>query len=289
MRKWYNINMLNKSKDGKSAASYYQKLGSRLGYLLVMKRSQHFGYYDDQHTTEDKAQTNYHSKFIKLLRLHPNMRILDAGCGQGVVATEIAKTCKVKVTGITITPHEVKNAARRALRHGVAARTSFLVQDYSDLSFDDSSFDRIYTTESLSHARNVKQVLSECYRVLKPGGMLVCAEYEMDYKNFNQEIKRLADLVKDHAAIHAMYQFGRGEFEQSIKETGFELMEVQDWTTGLKPSFDRLRRLARPLAGIIKKLRLEHLFVNVTAASLYSDGVENNVFAYKVYICKKPL
>lgn len=279
--------MINNTGKIKSAANYYQKLGSRLGYLLVMKRSQHFGYYDELHTTEDDAQDNYHEKFITLLNLKSGMRVLDAGCGQGVVATEVAKRHDVDVAGITITPHEVKNAMRRARKNGVSSRVSFSVQDYSSTDFEDNSFDCIYTTESLSHAKDVKQVLAEFHRILKPGGMLVCAEYEMDYNHFKPETKRLADLVKEYAAIYAMYQFGKGEFEQSIKETGFLLTDIKDWTKGVKPSFDRLRRLAAPLAGGVKKLKLENRFVNVTAAALYADGVEDGVFAYKIYICKK--
>lgn len=279
--------MVNWDDETKSVANYYQKFGSRLGFLLVMKRSQHFGYYDKLHTTEDDAQDNYHKKFIKLLDLEPGMRVLDAGCGQGVVATEIAKRHNVEVVGITVTPHEVKNATRMARKNRVDSQVSFSAQDYSRTNFKDSSFDRIYTTESLSHARDVKQVLVEFYRILKPGGMLVCAEYEMDYKNFDSEAKRLADLVKEHAAINAIYQFGKGEFEQSIKDIGFRLADVKDWTKGVKPSCDRLRRLASPVAGSIRRLKLESRFINIAAAAMYSDGIECNVFAYKVYICKK--
>ena len=279
--------MANKSKNPQTAAKYYQKLGSRLGYLLVMRRSQHFGYYDDLHGTEDSAQDNYHNKFIKLLDLHTGMKILDAGCGQGVVATEIAKRHDVEVVGITITPHEVKNATRRASKAGVSSRTSFFVQNYAATNFEDDSFDRIYTTESLSHAKDVNKVLSEFYRILKPGGMLICAEYEMDHKHFDQETKRLADLIREKAAIYAIYQFGKGEFEKTIKSVGFDTLDIKDWTHGVKPSFDRLRRLAKPLAGIVKKLHLENHFVNITAAAMYSNGVEYNIFAYKVYICKK--
>ena len=109
----------------------------------------------------------------------------------------------------------------------------------------------------------------------------------MDHKHFDQETKRLADLIKEHAAIYAIYQFGKGEFEESIQSAGFNLLDIKDWTQGVKPSFDRLRRLARPLAKTVKRLHVEDRFVNITAAAMYSNGVESNIFAYKVYTCKK--
>ena len=107
----------------------------------------------------------------------------------------------------------------------------------------------------------------------------------MDHKHFDHETKRLADLIKEHAAIYAIYQFGKGEFEKSIQSAGFNILDVKDWTKGVKPSFDRLRRLAKPLAGAVKKLHLENRFVNITAAAMYSNGVESGVFCLQsVYL-----
>ena len=109
----------------------------------------------------------------------------------------------------------------------------------------------------------------------------------MDYKNFDDETKRLAELIRVHASIYAIYQFGKGEFENDLMSEGFKIKDVIDWTDGVKPSFDRLRRLAKPFAKIVKSIKLEHKFVNVTAAAMYANGVEEDVFAYKVYISKK--
>lgn len=271
----------------KKTANYYQKLGSRLGYRLVMKRSQHFGYYDRTHTDEDSAQQHYHEQFAKLLRLQKGMKILDAGCGQGVVACFVAQVYDVHVTGVTITPHEVKSADKRAVRLNVQNKTKFLQADYAKMPFGDATFDRIYTTESLSHAFSVDQVLAEFMRVLKPGGLIVCAEYEMDYTHFDEETMRLSTLVKEHAAIHGMYQFGKDEFSSTIHRNGFRNLKVYDWTEHTKPSFDRLRRLARPFVEPVKILHLDQKFINVVAASMYSDGVENGVFKYKVYVASK--
>jgi cyclopropane fatty-acyl-phospholipid synthase-like methyltransferase len=253
-----------------------------------MSRSQHFGYYDANHTSEQTAQIKYHEEFAKFLRLKPGMKLLDAGCGQGVVACYLSREFGVDVTGITITPYEVKVAKRRASRAGVSKKTRFLLADYANPPFAEGVFDRIYTTETLSHAMDVSQVMAGFMRLLKPGGMIVCAEYEMDHKNFNQEVREGSDFVKRHAAIHGMYQFGKGEFVSAIRKAGFSDITETDWTLHLKPSFDRLRRLAVPIAKITKHSLIKPFFVNSHAAKLYADGVEQGVFAYKVYTAIKP-
>lgn len=269
------------------SAKYYAKLGSRLGYKLVMKKSQHFGYYDKQHTNEDAAQDKYHTNLNKLLKLEPGMKVLDAGCGQGVVGCYLASKNDIQLTGITITPHEVKSATRRANEYGVRDKTHFILADYANIPFDDNTFDRVYTTESLSHAPDVDKVVSELARVLKPGGIVVCAEYEMDHAQFNDEMARLAELIRKHAAIHGVYQFGKNEFPETIRKNHLKVLHEYDWTKNTKPSFDRLRSLAKPLAAAVKAFKLERFFVNTVAAAMYSDGVETGVFAYKVYIAEK--
>lgn len=272
-----------------ATAKYYARLGSRLGYLLVMRRSQHFGYYDATHQTEDAAQRRYHEKFSELLRLQPGAQVLDAGCGQGVVACYLAKQSGAHVTGITIAKHEVISATQRAKRAGVADRTAFLLADYSEPPFAAGTFDFMYTTETLSHSPDVQKTLTALSRVLKPGGRVVFAEYLMDHSNFDQEDRAAAEFVRKYGAIHGIYQFGAGEFADAIQKAGLKLEEEHDWTAALKPSFDRLRRLAKPLARIIKGTRFERYFVNTIAAAAYSDMVEKGVFGYKVYVATKPL
>ena len=278
---------MKKQSTQEMAARYYQKIGSRLGYKFVMNKSQHFGYYDKLHTDETSAQNKYHENINELLQLKSGMSVLDAGCGQGVVGCYIAQKNDIQLKGITITPHEVISASKRAKELGVQDKTEFIVADYADIPYDDNSFDRIYTTESLSHAPDVNKVVGEFARVLKPGGVLVCAEYEMDHKNFTDEMIRLAELIRKQAAIHGVYQFGKSEFVETIRKNHLTLKKEYDWTKNTKPSFDRLRRLAKPFASVVKSLKLEKYFINSVAAAMYSDGVEAGVFAYKVYVVEK--
>ncbi|MBX6334016.1 hypothetical protein IRY61_01585 [Candidatus Saccharibacteria bacterium] len=96
----------------------------------------------------------------------------------------------------------------------------------------------------------------------------------------------MAEFVRRYAGIHGIYQFGKGQFASSLKRAGFTLLEELDWTPHVKPSFDRLRRLARPLAPLTKIKQLRRYLINTFAASSYAEGAENGAFAYKVYVAK---
>lgn len=278
---------LSMNKQAKQVEKYYQRLGSRLGYILVMKRSQHFGYYDDEHTTEEDAQDNFHRRFTDKLDLKSGMRVLDAGCGQGVVAMHIAGNHNVTITGVTIVERETRGAKRLAERNGVSGKTVFMVADYHRLPFEDNTFDRVYTIESLSHAYDLPEVISELYRVLKPGGKIVCAEYEFDIRKLEQLDFNPVEYVEKRAAIHGIRQFDKGNFKQLLKKAGFTSMKADDWTKPLYPSFSRLRRLARYPAKLVTGLRLQWLFPNVIAAAMYADGVDKGNFKFEVYNAQK--
>lgn len=268
---------------------YYSRLGSRLGYRLVMKKSQHFGVYDNTHTTETLAQENFSAQFMKLLNVHAGMKILDAGCGQGVLAVDIARHEDVHVTGVTIVPLEVKKSLKLAKRAGVSSQTDFIEGDYHQLPFPDNSFDRVYAVETLSHAYDLKLALKELHRVLRPGGVFIAAEYEFDFDNpqYAAFTKELAGYVENYASIHAIREFRKGNFIHLLKGTKFVSLQEHDWTKRLMKSFQRIRTIGRPYKKLIMLLGKESAHPNVVASSFYADGAETGVFRYKVYEARK--
>lgn len=267
---------------------YYSRPGSRLGYNLVMRGSKHFGYYDANHTTENTAQVRFLEKFSELLDLAPGMNVFDAGCGQGIIATYVAQHNDVHIEGLTLVPFEVTSAQKRTRKAGVSHKTNFQVGDYADPPYPPESFDRIYAVETLSHAPDVALVIQQFMKLLKPGGKLVCIEYESDISQANDADKQDIEFVRKYGAIHGAYQFDKGQFMSTIQKTGFKDVTEYDWTQNVLPSFRRLRRLARPFVPIVNALGLRRFSINAIAAAKYADWTERGMFFFKAYTAVKP-
>jgi len=265
---------------------YYERLGSRLGYNLVMGGSKHFGYYDENHRTERQAQQRILEKFWKLLDAKPGMKILDAGCGQGLVAVKTAMETGASVDGITVVPFEVTASKKLARARGVDDLTNFLLQDYSTLK-GKPRYDRIYTFETLSHAPDVQKVVNNFMHVLKPGGKIVCVEYEADYTGMSKSEEKIIKLAMDKAAIHGAWQFGIGQFVRKLQTAGFVDINEYDWTQACLPSFQRLRRIARPVRAIANVLHMQQHMVNTVVAHHYADMAEQKRFWFKAYSARK--
>jgi 2-polyprenyl-6-hydroxyphenyl methylase/3-demethylubiquinone-9 3-methyltransferase len=97
-------------------------------------------------------------------------RLLDIGCGGGVLAEEFARL-GCQVTGIDIATESI--AVARA-----HARTQGLLIDYqtgsaAQLPFDGSSFEVVSCCDALEHIPEWEQVIAEVGRILKPGGLFL--------------------------------------------------------------------------------------------------------------------
>lgn len=269
---------------------YYETLESRLGYLLFLKGSQHFGYYPSGRNTitEDEAQKAHHDLLVKILRCTPKDCILDAGCGQGFIACDIAKRYNLHITGIDITPYIISRAQNRAKREGIEDKTDFRLIDYSHTDFPDNSFDRIYAVESLCHAKDLSKTLSELYRVLKPGGRIVNVEYIIQNKKYFSPYQwNIFEMVMEETASPSLYCYRRGMFASYLEKAGFSDIKMLDISENFKPSLYRLSRFARYPYKLIKALGLQRRFINTTVGVEFYQMAEQNLFGYAVYSARK--
>ena len=112
---------------------------------------------------------------IQAAQLAPGQRVLDVGCGSGAPARRLASEQGVEVLGITTSQIGVETATLETARAGVSGVT-FEQRDGTANGLPDESFDRVWVLES-SHLMPDRQALvSECARVLKPGGRVALCD-----------------------------------------------------------------------------------------------------------------
>ena len=103
--------------------------------------------------------------------------VLELGCGVGAqLRVLLERFPGVRFTGIDLSPAQLAQA-RHLLADPLAAGKVELVEASAyALPFADARFDGAYTIWVLEHLNDQGALLREAWRVLKPGGVMVCTE-----------------------------------------------------------------------------------------------------------------
>ncbi|MGO9684257.1 MAG: class I SAM-dependent methyltransferase [Beijerinckiaceae bacterium] len=99
--------------------------------------------------------------------------LLDVGCGDGALASELAGRGAI-VSGLDADPAMVAAARRRS--EAEATQLRFLEGRAEKLPFDDGTFDRVLALTVLCFVCDAGRAVAEMARVLRPGGRLVIGE-----------------------------------------------------------------------------------------------------------------
>jgi len=267
---------------------YFEK--SRLGYDLVLWGSKHFGFYPQgKNISENEAQILMQELVAKKLKLTAQDVVLDAGCGQGVVSTFLAKKYRCKIEGITVIPFEVKKANVLAEKLNVLDNVNYSLMDYSKTKFDNNYFDCVYTTETLSHATNIRKTLKELFRVTKKGGRVAFFEYTLaEDKDFSLSEMKVVEKVAIGSAMAALKDFRHDKFQDILSEAGFKNVNVVNISEHTKPSLARLKKFATiPYHLFVKPFGLQERFPNVSAAVEFYKMAEKGLIRYNIFTATK--
>ena len=103
-------------------------------------------------------------------RPEPGMRILDLGCGSGVIADYLASR-GAETVGVDVNPQAIQFASANFTRSNL----SFQLGLVDELQFPPGCFDQIYLLEILEHLfpAQTHELLCQLRMLLRPGGRLV--------------------------------------------------------------------------------------------------------------------
>ena len=107
-------------------------------------------------------------------KLPRGSRVLDVGCGIGGSSRILANYYGFNVTGITISPAQVKRAKELT---PYECKCNFKVMDALDLKFEEGTFDGVWSVEAGAHMNNKTKFADQMLRTLRPGGYLALADW----------------------------------------------------------------------------------------------------------------
>jgi ubiquinone/menaquinone biosynthesis C-methylase UbiE len=167
-------------------------------------------------------------RFAEWLRLGPDSRLLDVGCGSGGPALRLAERTGASVTGIDLVEEGIATASRLAEERGLADRARFVRADAGGpLPFSDETYDAVVSIDVMCHLPDRLEILREWHRVAAPGARILFTDPTI-----------VTDLVTDseladRSAVGIYVFSAESVNERLLAQAGFEVERREDLTENM--------------------------------------------------------
>ncbi|MDE2028567.1 MAG: methyltransferase domain-containing protein [Candidatus Omnitrophica bacterium] len=188
---------------------------------------------------------------------------LDVGCGTGHLTVKLKEHFpQSRVVGLDFAQGMLDEA--RPKHEGIA----WVLGDIQDLPFEDGSFDMVVSNAAYQWAQDLPSAFVQTYRVLKPGGILMCTLFGHD---------TCQELLQSLQQAKAGLQFDRlpdkARIHQSLLAAGFSNPVIDSHE--VKMSFTDMYELMAWIKAIGANNLLRQGFVGgqalARAASIYKE------------------
>jgi SAM-dependent methyltransferase len=156
-----------------------------------------------------KAQDEVEARaaYLDLLGVAAGERVLDVGCGSGVVTRDVARRVGPagRAVGVDQSPQFLAVARELAEGAGLGGRVEFREGSAQSLPFPDGAFDVVVAVTVLSHTPGGESAIPEMARVVRPGGRVGVFDLDTDMTSVTHPdralTRRIVAAASDATAV----------------------------------------------------------------------------------------
>ncbi|HMF57677.1 MAG TPA: class I SAM-dependent methyltransferase [Pyrinomonadaceae bacterium] len=176
---------------------------------------------------------------FKHMEIRGRLRILDLGCATGFPLFELAHVHgpSCQLTGIDVWKDALERA-RMKLKVYDLSNVQILEADGARQPFPDSEFDLIVSNLGINNFADPEAVLSECWRVAKPGARIILTtNIKGHYKEFYEVFR---EILEASGRTESLEKLGANEDHRGTKQQACELLQRTGWSVGriIEDSFE---------------------------------------------------
>lgn len=163
----------------------------------------------------DRANRRINERAVERLAIRRDDEVLEIGFGGGGALARLLSATSGRVAGVELSAPMLRRARRRFRRELEHGRLELREASVAALPFDDATFDRVVTVNTIYFWPDHADGLREIARVLKPGGRVVIATVAKD------------QMDKRSFTAHGFTKFTEDELRQLLETAGFADVTVE--------------------------------------------------------------
>jgi len=136
-----------------------------------------------------KGLLKYHAMAISAIPTLDNTKILDAGCGSGIVSIFLTEKFDCNIVAVDNDERSINELKRKVEELGIGDRITVVNNSIFDVDLEENSFDSIIA-EGFLNVVGFKKGYSELIKLLKPKGYFVIHDEYPDQKRKIEFIER---------------------------------------------------------------------------------------------------
>ena len=265
-----------------STQAYYDGPADEI-YRTIWGDNLHLGVPCSAECPHPEAMEHTNEIMAESIALGPEARVLDLGCGYGSTARYLAANFGCTVTGTNISERELETARSRASESGLDHLLTFAYEDFHRLGYGDSSYDVVWSQEAFLHAADKNAVLSECRRVLKPGGALIFTDILVRRDTPAADRERIYDRVKSPD------MWDLDDYRRALTGLDLPVAMAEDWSQHVARSYGWVRdRLQENRSALMPRIGAETIDRTVEALTFWVDSANAGNIGWALFVARKP-
>ncbi len=122
-------------------------------------------------------------------------KVLEVGCGIGVLSSYLVEKYRWKVTGIDLDSEQIERAKKDYKENKYL---KFIEADATKLPFGDSEYDLVLSSDAMHHIPKWDKALNEISRVLRPNGFYVLSDIALPklFGKFSLPVDDIVNYLK---------------------------------------------------------------------------------------------
>jgi sarcosine/dimethylglycine N-methyltransferase len=262
--------------------AYYDGAANEI-YREIWGENIHMGIFDSPDESLVSAMDRSNARMSQPIGLTPDKLVLDVGCGYGALARYLARTYGCSVLATNISERELDWGRELTAKENLSDKVSFDWADFHDLPFGDNRFDVYWSQEAFLHAADKNKVLTEAFRVLKPGGRLVFSDLLVRHGTPQEDRERIYDRVKSPDMWDAP------DYRDALNAAGFTIAIDEDWSENVALSYGWVRaRLNDRAEEFSRRIGSDVVEKTLAALQFWIDSANAGKIGWAYFVADKP-